>query len=522
MPILRRKFYSPRPWATPMELDRTSSEEASASESDVATHTGGQTQGHESDQGGGAGDGSDDGNGGDGGDGGGSGTEGKDGDEDEGEGEDREMSEIDSEARTESARDTDEDSYVDEDEDNQSVRNEDIDMDIGVDLPDFQHAPPPDVPMDDPDDIQLEEVVDAYGNSVYIEHYPRPTVGEPIRMEPVGDPTRRGYPDVGQLSNPDAFEMGRLLMRSGISARSRNCYLRLKRLRGMVPWKNNRELLKDVDKLPHGPDWSVQAMEIEGSKGKEVVEFWGRNAMDAVKGMLGNKQLGPHIAWKPVRKWKTRERNERIRDEANTANFMWRTQDKIEDPEATVVGCIVSSDETKLTSFSGDKKAHPVYISLTNTAKAVRRRISKRANILIGYLPVPKLDCEPDKERRRKLRRQLFHQCMEQLLKPLADACKKGEEVSCWDRGVRRIYPVLASYVADFPEQCKVACTKTTYCPLCTVKPNKRGDLGNAPLRTHDEVIDAMKENEATGSAKFNRLGLWDVPPFWEEHPYVD
>ncbi|KAG8679650.1 hypothetical protein FRC08_016837 [Ceratobasidium sp. 394] len=439
------------------------------------------------------------------------------------------MSEIDTEAETESARDSDEDSHVGDDEGNdedEDIRNEYDGMDLGPDLPNPQEETPPamsppDITMEDPGD-GLEEVTDAHGNTVYIEHYPCPTIGEPIRMESVEDRRRRGWvpSDIGQLSNKDAFKLARLFFKSGVSARFRNCYLRLKRLRGMLPWSTNREMVKDVDKLPHGPDWSVQAVSIKGSKGTEVVEFWGRNVMDGVKKMVGNKQLGPDISWKPIRKYKSRDRKERIRDEGCTADFMWRTQDKINDPKATVVGIIVSSDETKLTTFSGDKKAHPVYISLVNHNKAVRRRISKQANMLVGYLPVPKLDCEPNKEKRRKIRREVFHKCMELLLKPLADVCNnKGEEVLCWDGGVRCIYPVLAAYVADFPEQCKVACTKTTHCPLCTVKPSKRGDLGDAPLRTRDGVIEAMAEHQATGSAKFNRLGLWDVPPFWEQHP---
>ncbi|KAG8694994.1 hypothetical protein FRC08_008125 [Ceratobasidium sp. 394] len=443
------------------------------------------------------------------------------------------MSEIDSEAETESTKDSDEESQVgddEDDEDNEDVRNEDGGMDIWPDLPDLQEAippaaSPPDITMDDPNGAELEEVVDAYGNKVYIEHYPCPTVGEPIRMEPVENRARRGWvpSDIGKLSDKDAFELVRLFFKSGVSARFRNSYLRLKKLRGMLPWKNNREMVKDVDKLPHGPDWSVQAVSINGSKGTEVVEFWGRNVMDGVKKLVGNKQLGPDISWKLIRKYKSRDRKEQIRDEGCTADFMWRTQDKINDPKATVVGVIVSSDETKLTTFSGDKKAHPVYISLVNQKKAVRRRISKQVNLLVGYLPVPKLDCEPNKEKRRKIRREVFHQCMELLFKPLADACtNKGEEVVCWDGGVRCIYPVLAAYVADFPEQCKVACTKTTHCPLCTVKPSQRGDLGDAPLRTRDGVIEAMAKHQATGSARFNRLGLWDVPPFWEQHPYVD
>ncbi|KAG8735661.1 hypothetical protein FRC10_010290 [Ceratobasidium sp. 414] len=281
-----------------------------APESDADPHTEGRT--------GDSGDDDDDG------DGGGGENEDGSGSEDGG------RSETDSEAEAESSKDSDEDSDVDEYADDQSIRDDDDAMDIGADLP----APPSpiDTTMSDPDDrVQLQEVVDAYGNKVYIEQYPCPTVGEPIRMEPVQDAPRRGYPDVGQLSKPDAFELGRLIMRSGVSARFRNSYLSLKRLRGMMPWKNNRELITNVGKLPHGPDWSVQAMSIDRSKGTEVVEFWGRNAMDAVKSMVGNKQLGPHMAWKPVRKWKTVERKERIRDEAFTADFMWQTQDKIKD-----------------------------------------------------------------------------------------------------------------------------------------------------------------------------------------------
>jgi hypothetical protein len=39
------------------------------------------------------------------------------------------------------------------------------------------------------------------------------------------------YPDVGELSDPDCFEIAQLLMESGVSAGFRNKYLRLKRVR---------------------------------------------------------------------------------------------------------------------------------------------------------------------------------------------------------------------------------------------------------------------------------------------------
>jgi hypothetical protein len=97
-------------------------------------------------------------------------------------------------------------------------------------------------------------------------------------------------------------------------------------IRHLMPWKNNRELTKDVDKLPHGADWSVQAMEVSGDKGVEVVEFWSRNSLQVVKDLIGNKQLGPHMQYKAVRKYTTRTREVRLRDEMNSANFMWDTQ----------------------------------------------------------------------------------------------------------------------------------------------------------------------------------------------------
>ncbi|QRV96896.1 plasma membrane ATPase 4 [Ceratobasidium sp. AG-Ba] len=157
-----------------------------------------------------------------------------------------------------------------------------------------------------------------------------------------------------------------------------------------------------------------------------------------------------------------------------------------------------------------------------NLPKHYRRKTSKRANVLIGYLPVPKLDCVPDKEERRRARRNLFHQCLGSLLKPLAEACENGVEMECHDGGVRRMYPVLTAYVANFPEQCKFACTKTTHCPTCVVKPGKQGDLQNTDYRTSNAIMDAMREEAEKGSAKFRRLGLFQAEPFWEKHIYTD
>ncbi|KIJ51547.1 hypothetical protein M422DRAFT_101531, partial [Sphaerobolus stellatus SS14] len=156
-----------------------------------------------------------------------------------------------------------------------------------------------------------------------------------------------------------------------------------------------------------------------------------------------------------------------------TAEWWWDVQEVL--PKgATVVPVIIASDATRLSHFGGDKTAWPVYLTIGNVDKGVRRQPNRHATVLLGYLPTNKLECFAEGERTAHKRR-LFHYAMSLLLEPLHQVGLEGIEMTCADGYVRCIHPILAAYIANFPEQCLVGCCMESHCPQSKVDAKKRG-----------------------------------------------
>ena len=181
---------------------------------------------------------------------------------------------------------------------------------------------------------------------------------------------------------------------------------------------------------------------------------------------------------------------------------------KILEPGATIAPVILSSDKTQLSRFSGDKQAWPVYLTIGNIDKSICRKPSERATVLVGYIPVTKGECFSPAKRQFE-GYQLFHDLMGAILEPLIKAGRSGVKMTCADRYVRKVFPILSAYIADHPEQCLVTCCMENRCPRCVAGPKDLGEPVHSAFRDHDDTLRILKEqSQGLSPDEFEVQGL--------------
>lgn len=212
--------------------------------------------------------------------------------------------------------------------------------------------------------------------------------------------------------------------------------------------------------------------------------------------------------------------------------FIGRTYQKLL-PGKTIAPVIIATDKTKLAQFGTEKAAHPVYLTLGNIPRHIRRKPSRHACVLIGYLPTAKPNHTNVSELEHRSRTsRLFHDAMRIILEPLNAATKKrGEAIVCGDGQARSVLPILATYVADYPEQCLVSCAKSGTCPRCKIPDWDIANLAKTyPDRSPKDtlhIIDRAKKTSRSNKAFYDECTLQDLGsgvlrPFWEGFVYVD
>lgn len=194
-------------------------------------------------------------------------------------------------------------------------------------------------------------------------------------------------------------------------------------------------------------------------------------------------------------------------------------------PGATVVPLIVSTDKTQLTAFR-DKMAYPIYLTIGNIPKQIRRKVTSQAQILIGYIPTTKLALIPGVTARRRALTNLFHTCMRNALGPISSYGETGIEMKSGNGIWRRCHPILATFIGDYPEQALVTCTYYGRCPKCEVPRGQLGDYQTFPRRVQSTVIDTYQLCDAdahTFNQACREVGMKPVyHPFWVSLPLTD
>ncbi|KAF8804478.1 hypothetical protein BYT27DRAFT_7258947 [Phlegmacium glaucopus] len=337
------------------------------------------------------------------------------------------------------------------------------------------------------------------------------------------------------FNNQEEWDLAQWLIKN-VGQKSIDEYLKLPIIqeRSRLSFHNTYSFLKKIDQLPTGPDWVCDIVTVtgdregeDGQKMNEDLELWRHNPLECIQELIGNPAFKDKMSFEPAQIFTDEGCTNHVIDEAWTADWWWKTQQKIPDG-GVVAPIILASDKTHLTQFQGDKSAWPVYLTIGNIEKVTRRQVSSNATVLVGYLPVTKLECFDDKSR-SVAGYHLFHHCMTQILKPLVDAGKHRAEMTCADSQIRRIFPILAAYVADYPEQCLVACCKKNRCPHCKVNANKCGDLVLSLWRETDKTIELLNQDKRRKSKnkksteEFDDQGLRPIyEPFWKDLPHTD
>ncbi|KAJ7119227.1 hypothetical protein C8R43DRAFT_1152418 [Mycena crocata] len=289
--------------------------------------------------------------------------------------------------------------------------------------------------------------------------------------------------------------------------------------------QTDRELNRIIDDLPTGrPTFSRQEIVVAG----EAFDVYFRPVVNCIKALYGDPEFAHELVFKPERHYADADKTIRLYHDMHTAEWWWKTQKMVEKctPGATIVPVIISTDKTQTTMFR-NKAAYPVYMTIGNITKESRRKPSRQAYVLLGYLPTTRLDHITNKAARRRAVANLYHACMRQILHPLKSAGLDGLEMKSGDGVVRRCHPIFSVFAGDYPEQVLVTGTKTGECPTCPVPRDELGSFEDLyEPRDLSAALDALKKADGN-AAEFTRAcveaGIKPIyHPFWEDLPYVN
>jgi len=112
------------------------------------------------------------------------------------------------------------------------------------------------------------------------------------------------------------------------------------------------------------------------------------------------------------------------------------------------------------------------------------------------------------------------------VLQPLEDAGVDGIVMADGNGILRRVHPILAAFIGNYPEQVLVTCVKSGRCPKCNVEPDDLGSLVTSSRRDLGSVREALSkadDDHAVYTEACKLAGIKPVfHPFWKHLPFVN
>ncbi|KAN0139632.1 hypothetical protein V8E53_002294 [Lactarius tabidus] len=301
-------------------------------------------------------------------------------------------------------------------------------------------------------------------------------------------------------------------------------------------FKNTQELNKVIDThlpsavvnhdIPGRPPFQRKEILV----GNEVCKLYFQDIIQCIHALFSDPDFAPYLIFAPERHYTDEDQEEMVYHDMYTGQWWWFTQVAIEKdvPGATIVPVLISTDKTQLTPFR-NKCAYPIYMTIGNIPKEIRRKTSMRAYVLLGYLPTTKLKQEKNQAKQKRLIANLYHTCLRHILEPLVTAGNDGVFMSTASGDIHHVHPILASFIGDYPEQVLTTCMLTGDCPRCGTTTNNLGnfDPDDVPaprsLGEFVNVLGSFCRDPAGFLQASSRICAKPVPhPFWLDLPWFN
>ncbi|KAJ7205926.1 hypothetical protein B0H12DRAFT_1034874, partial [Mycena haematopus] len=286
------------------------------------------------------------------------------------------------------------------------------------------------------------------------------------------------------FASAEEWELAAWLNRTKLSVAEIEEFLKLRLTANMhLSFTSAKDLRSRIETLPAGPQWKAVPWKTHFATKKPLTLYY-RDPLECLEALLANPLIQDFIHFTPFRLWKTAEKLTRVYTEWLSGNVAWNIQSQLP-PGATVLGTVLSTDKTQLTSMTGNRQAYPVLISLADLDMEFRAKASHHAFMLFALLPIAKF-YEKDKEIVGVLTSRVFHAIMDFILKPLKKVAEIGQMMRD-PLGYRRAHTI-------------------------TLLKKLEEDMG---LHPWDDIFKYVKEAKKLGLNGVHR-------PFWRDWPLAE